>query len=128
MVVLTLISDYQLWKFTESGKLLNKALDENWMFGNSRWEIRNNYIVSKFTEAVISFEGGILDSQVSLWYKHGGSNQKWKIVPHCTDWIKLKNAKNGQFLHSSKCGQKLSTRKGDKGICDFFLKKLNNIS
>ena len=78
--------------------------------------MKNDYILSKSTPTVISFEGGILDPQVSLWFKHGGSNQKWKIVPCSTNWIKLKNAKNGQFLHVSKCGQKLTTQKGDGGM------------
>ena len=43
----------EIWKFTKSGQLLNKALNDNWLFGESIWEMKNNYIISKSTPITV---------------------------------------------------------------------------
>ena len=114
--VTTVISDYQTWKLTKGGKLINKTVNANWKFGKSTWEIQQGgYIMSKATKRVLDSEGRAFENGVRLWFKTGKSNQKWETIPDCSGWIKLKNIKTGLFLHSSVCGQKLSVETGGKG-------------
>ena len=115
--VTSFISDYQTWKLTKDGKLVNKAVNANWKFGKSTWEIQQGgYIMSKATKRVLDSEGREFENEVRIWFKTGKSNQKWEAIPDRSGWIKLKNIKTGLFLHSSACGQKLSVETGGKGI------------
>ena len=115
--VTSFIADYQTWKLTKGGKLVNKTVNANWKFGKNTWEIQQGgYIMSKATKRVLDSEGREFENEVRIWFKTGKSNQKWEAIPDRCGWIKLKNIKTGLFLHSSACGQKLSVETGGKGI------------
>ena len=76
------ISDYQTWKLTKDGKLVNKAVNANWKFGKSTWEIQQGgYIMSKATKRVLDSEGRAFENGVRIWFKTGKLNQKWEAIP-----------------------------------------------
>eukprot|EP00092_Neocalanus_flemingeri_P106042 GFUD01136004.1.p1 GENE.GFUD01136004.1~~GFUD01136004.1.p1 ORF type:complete len:564 (-),score=128.68 GFUD01136004.1:256-1947(-) len=71
----------QLWKWNEEGKLENRKFGVNWEFGGKRLIRENHFIIEERTGKVLDIKGGTLASgtEVILWSKHGGSNQRWYI-------------------------------------------------
>ena len=80
--VTSFIADYQTWKLTKGGKLVNKTVNANWKFGKNTWEIQQGgYIMSKATKRVLDSEGRAFENGVRIWFKTGKLNQKWEAIP-----------------------------------------------
>ena len=99
-----------MWKF-EDGKLINYEKLHDWKFGSNAWIIdEDGFIVEENSKKVLDISGGGTNrgTDVILYGRHGGENQKWDVKD--SGWMRLKNhelhslsgCKNKLFLSASK--------------------------
>ena len=113
--------DLQLWKLSKDGKLINKALGQNWKHGLESWAIEFAFIVNQNSKKLMSVESVHSDfGHVNLTEKRASKNfhfghelasQKWEFRPQ-NEWMMIKSTFVGPILNltASRCGTKLTVQ------------------
>ena len=91
---------YQLWKFNDDGKLINKAVGSAWKNGDKKFMRENHYITEEASWKVLDIKGGSNASgtAVILYTNYGTANQKWYFKPESKFFFIASQAHKGMVL------------------------------
>ena len=131
----------QLWTFQDD-KLINKHLNENWLYGDRSWMLENGLLIEKKTMKVLDIGDNMENSayvsgtRVGPFMKHSGSNQQWEVIMARNNlknydqrnfirWMKIRNPRSGLFLTASEKGSELTVQHEVKtGKSKLFMRSL----